>query len=92
MLESLCTALAFVVAGLAVKLWTYRAAIIQLQADMTLVLNELTRPVRDRQTMITCNQCVTVLTPEEFLHHNCRRVTDRAEAMNEAKAHCYDAR
>lgn len=32
------------IAGLAYKLWQYRAAIIQLQADMTLVLNELTAP------------------------------------------------
>ena len=29
---------------LAYKLWTYRCAIITLQADMTLVLNDLTRP------------------------------------------------
>ena len=73
MLESLCTALAFVVAGLAVKLWTYRAAIIQLQADMTLVLNDLTRPTT-QQRCITCNQCDTVLTTDEFSHHACRRV------------------
>ena len=92
MLEFLCASLAVIVAGLAVKLWTYRAAIIQLQADMTLVLNELTRPILSTR-FITCNQCVTVMTPEEFLHHNCRRVMDRAEAMTEAQVnHVYDAR
>ena len=38
----LCLSLA--VCGLAYKLWHYRLAIIKLQADMTLVLNELTQP------------------------------------------------
>ena len=32
-------------AFLTYKLWQYRGAIIKLQADMTLVLNELTRPL-----------------------------------------------
>ena len=33
------------IVGLSIKLFHYRAAIIKLQADMTLVLNELTRPM-----------------------------------------------
>lgn len=37
--------LSFCIGILVVKLWHYRAAIIKLQADMTLVLNELTRPM-----------------------------------------------
>ena len=84
MFELLCVLSFIGVAGLLYKLLHYRAAIIQLQADMTLVLNELTRPLL-KQRFITCNQCVTVLTPEEFAHHNCRRVTERAEAMNVAQ-------
>ena len=92
MLETLCVLSLFGVAGLGYKLLHYRKAIIQLQADMTLVLNELTRPLPSKR-FLTCNQCTTVLTPEEFAHHNCRRVVDRAEAMNTGKAqHAYDAR
>ena len=47
-LEQLLYCFGVLVAGLtflAFKLWIYRAAIIKLQADMTLVLNELTRPM-----------------------------------------------
>ena len=45
MIESFCIyGLAVGLAILTYKVWTYRAAIIQLQADMTLVLNELTEP------------------------------------------------
>lgn len=84
MLEILCVLSLLGVAGVIYKLLHYRAAIIQLQADMTLVLNELTRPIL-KQRFITCNQCVTVLTPEEFAHHNCRRVSERAEAMSAAQ-------
>ena len=77
MVEYFCAALAgvltVVIAALALKLWHYRAAIIQLQADMTLVLNDLTRPT-PHQRFITCNQCDTVLTTDEFSHHACRRV------------------
>lgn len=90
MLEFLCAFLAVIVAGLTVKLWQYRLAIIQLQADMTLVLNELTRP--PLKQFITCNLCRTNMTPEEYAHHFCERLTTRAQALNEAKAHCYDAR
>ena len=71
--DILCGFLVVIVAGLTLKLWHYRAAIIQLQADMTLVLNELTRPPT-QQRCITCNQCDTVLTTDEFSHHACRRV------------------
>lgn len=77
-------AISLVVAGLVWKLWHYRGAIIRLQADMTLVLNELTRPLPAKR-FLTCNQCTTVLTPEEFAHHRCRRVTERAEAMTGAQ-------
>lgn len=40
-----CFWLFVAVVALAYKLYDYRCAIIKLQADMTLVLNELTRPV-----------------------------------------------
>ena len=90
MLEWLCAALAVIVAGLILKVWHYRLAIIQLQADMTLVLNELTRP--PIKSSIFCNLCQTRLTPDEYAHHFCERLTVRAQALNEAKAHCYDAR
>ena len=36
--------LSFTLGCVIMKLWHYRCAIIKLQADMTLVLNELTRP------------------------------------------------
>ena len=89
--DILCGFLVVIVAGLTLKLWHYRAAIIQLQADMTLVLNELTRP--PIKSSIFCNLCQTRLTPGEYAHHFCERLTTRAKALNDAKAkHVYDAR
>ena len=91
MLEALCASLAVVLAGVILKLWHYRRAIIKLQADMTLVLNELTRP--PIKSSIFCNLCQTRLTPGEYAHHFCERLTTRAKALNDAKAkHVYDAR
>ena len=91
MLEALCASLAVVLAGVILKLWHYRRAIIKLQADMTLVLNELTRPPLKQH--IHCNLCKTNMTPDEYAHHFCERLTSRAQALNAAKAqHAYDAR
>ena len=99
MLETVCAFSLLGVAGLAYKLWTYRLAIIQLQADMTLVLNELTRP--SLKQSILCNLCETRMSPNDYAHHVCDRITSRAKAMNEAKAmgipvyepgHAYDTR
>ena len=93
MVEILCAVLAVIVAGLTLKLWHYRTAIIQLQADMTLVLNELTRPPLKQSIM--CNLCETRMSPSEYAHHFCERLTSRAQAMNAAKEkhqHAYDAR
>ena len=73
MLIGAIIALTVIVSALTVKVWHYRRAIIKLQEDMTLVLNDLTRPTPS-QRFITCNQCDTVLTTDEFSHHACRRV------------------
>ena len=92
MVEWVCAILTVIVFGLIRKLWHYRLAIIQLQADMTLVLNELTRPPLKQH--IHCNLCQTKMTPEEYAHHFCERLTSRAQALNAAKdkhQHAYDA-
>lgn len=90
MLEWLCAALTVIVFSLIRKVWHYRLAIIQLQADMTLVMNELTRP--PLKQFITCNLCRTNLTPDAYAHHFCERLTARAQALNAAQAsnHVYD--
>lgn len=72
------------------RVWIYRAAIIQAQADITLIMNELTRPPLKQS--IECNLCRTRMTPDEYAHHFCERLTTRAKALNDASGHCYDAR
>ena len=89
MLEILCAALAIVVAGVIVKLWHYRAAIIQLQADMTLVLNDLTRP--DTTPSMVCNLCDRRMTLSEYAVHECGKMKQRADALTQAQVkHVYD--
>ena len=65
--------------GLTVKLWQYRAAIIRLQADMTLVLNELTKPTPGISSeMMVCNQCDRMMGKDYYAQHRCVRAHTHA--------------
>ena len=72
MLIGAIIALTVIVSALTVKLWHYRCAIIKLQEDMTLVLNDLTRPTQPRT--ITCDVCERKFDLSEYAHHVCRRL------------------
>jgi len=65
--------------GLTWKLWVYRAAIIKLQEDMTLVLNDLTRPA-DKQT-IYCTHCERTMNTDQYAQHRCLRDVRHAHAV-----------
>lgn len=88
MLDFLCGVLSVIVAGLTYKLWQYRCAIIQLQADVTLILNDLTRPTPAQS--IHCNLCQSDLPLNDYAHHDCERLVRRAKALSDARRHAYD--
>lgn len=81
--------LSLTVTYLAFKLFHYRCAIIQLQADMTIVLNDLTRP--DSKPSMVCNQCDRRMTLSDYAAHDCGKMKQRADALTQAQVkHVYD--